>query len=375
MQTNKINVMHIRDSSGLFGGERVILNLGKHIDKERFHFTLLCMDNQDPKDKPLMDIAASAGIPVTTVRVRGRLDLRTIKSMRRIFKADKINIIHSHDFKSNFYGLLASLKLGIKRVTTAHGSTRDSMLKRIYLFFDERFVYKFYDVIVAVSKELGSQLKKLTSRKEKIIVIQNGIDSEELVDTRKEGALEPIEIPDNHKVFGIIGRLFPDKGHAYLLEAFSHVCNRFPLTKVLIVGDGPARDAIAKQIDLLHLNNHVCLCGVRSDISYVYHCIDCIVIPSFREGLPYVLLEALLRKIPVIASAVGDIPLIITDGVTGTLIPPGDLQALENRMIDFLSNPDQHKSMAEKGCALVKEKFSADKMARDTEILYQSLIA
>lgn len=218
----KINVMHIRDSGGMYGAERVILTLAAHLDTQRFNATLLCMKGDDGGSDLLIQRAQEIGIRVVALDVKGKLDLRAMVRLRAILRENAVDIIHSHDFKSDFYALLSSMGLGIKRVATAHGSTRDSLLMRAYLLFDEKVIYRFYDKIIAVSKELCGQLSRGRKGKTTIEFIQNGLD-ETLPSTSSENR-EPQEqtmasTPKTGKVFGVVGRLYPDKGHRYFLEA------------------------------------------------------------------------------------------------------------------------------------------------------------
>lgn len=369
---DKIIVMHIKDSSGIFGSERVILSLAKGINKTQFHFMLLCMVNESAQSKILINHAQSEAVDVIPLIVKGKIDFRAIVAMRQIFKEHNVAIVHSHDFKSNLYALIASIRTNIKRVTTAHGSTRDSLLKKIYLFFDESIVYLFYDRIVAVSKDLGNYLKKKRIPSGKIAVIQNGINPGYLMNCAQNTS-RLFSIPEGHKIFGVIGRLFPDKGHRFFLQALSNVRTKYPMSIALIVGDGPARDEIIKDINKLNLKDSVYLPGVISDIKQVYECIDFLVIPSLREGLPYVLLEAMVLKIPVIATAVGDIPLVLKDRMNGHLVLPGDSEALEKRMMEVLKDSKKSVEMAEEAYNLVMEEFSEKRMITDTERLYVSL--
>jgi len=371
----KINVVQIRDSSGIYGAERVILALVKYIDKEIFNVSILCMTGRDRKSEILISRAKELGIDVIPIKVNGRLDFKAIAVMRKVMKASEVNLFHSHDFKSNFYGLLASNRLNIKRVTTAHGSTRDSLLKRAYLYLDEHIIYGYFDKIVAVSERLANQLKNKCVGSEKIQLIRNGLDLGSMKFGTDRLSLNKTRYDsDNPKAFGVIGRFYPDKGHELFLRAFKNVCKIYPLTKALIVGDGPAKNEIIKTIKELGLEENVTLCGFRSDMENIYNRIDLLVIPSFREGLPYVLLEAMASRIPVLATAVGDIPLLIKNGETGYLIQPEDPEALENGMIDFLSHPQRTHSMAEKGYDLIIEKYSAERMVKDTQKLYLSLL-
>ena len=234
--TKKIHVLHLRDSNGLYGAERVILTLGRNINQRRFKFSLLCMDRSDASNRELITAANSMGIKVNQIRVEGRLNLISIVKLRTFLKINKVDIIHTHDFKSDFYGLLATVFLPVKRIATAHGSTRDSRIKRIYLYLAEKIIYRYYDKIVAVSDDLK---KFLVSRKVpsgKIEMIRNGFDFHTLTNNSPPGNLGLDFNPAEYRIFGIVGRLFPDKGHSFFLEAFKSVIEAHKNIKALIIG-------------------------------------------------------------------------------------------------------------------------------------------
>jgi glycosyltransferase involved in cell wall biosynthesis len=285
---------------------------------------------------------------VDTLEVRGRFDNRAISGLRNYLRENRIDIIHTHDFKSDFYGLVSACSLGIKRISTAHGSTRDSLLKRLYLFFDEHIVYRCFDRVIAVSEDLRTQLSQKFIPPAKIALIQNGLDMD-LMDRKGDGTEPELAFPaePGTKVFAVIGRLYPDKGHALFLEAFSALAREHPDVICAIVGDGPEKESIQNRIEASGLVEKVFCCGVVKDIKRVYHSIDYLVIPSLTEGLPYVLLEAMASGIPVLATSVGDIPLLVQDGHTGYLIPAGDIDALVRRMKDLVTMPERARLMAE----------------------------
>jgi glycosyltransferase involved in cell wall biosynthesis len=371
----RTNIAHVRDSLGIYGAERVILTLAKHMDSTRFHFILLCMRRKDGRSEKLIARAMESGIHVIPIDVNGRLDLSAIRKIRQVLKDNNVHICHAHDYKSVFYSLIASANLGIKRIVTAHGSTRDSLLKKFYLGVTEGFFYRFVDKIIAVSEELRTQLQNQHIKPERIDVIQNGIDFSLINSETRKTTGQDLPYTNGRKVFGVIGRLFPDKGHRFFLEAFSKVRKQHPQIAGFIVGAGPAKAEILRQVQDLGLEDSVFLCGERSDMKAVYDRIDYLVIPSLREGLPYVLLEGMACKIPVLATAVGDIPLLIEDGVTGHLITPGDAALMERRMIDLLEHTTKSERMVEKAHSLVTEKYSAERMTRNTETLYTNIMA
>jgi glycosyltransferase involved in cell wall biosynthesis len=271
--------------------------------------------------------------------------------------------------------LVASKNLGIQRILTAGGTTRDSIVKKFYVYMDETFTYRFYDHIVAVSREIYDKLSKKYSKRGKLVIVENGIDeSLYQYDADRTQINSPLPTNNTNKVYAVIGRLFPDKAHRYFIDAFSDIKKAYPTSVALIIGEGPSEEDIRKQIFDLKLEDSVFLCGVRKDMLYVYRSINYLVLPSLTEGLPYVLLEAMLFKVPVLATDVGGIPNIIINGVTGYLVPPGDAQSLKNGMEKMLKNPEKTREMAEEGYKLVNEKYSAKRMAEDYKRLYESMI-
>lgn len=372
LESNKHKIVHLRDSSGLFGAERAILTLARHIDNQKFEFSLLCLKGEGQKVESLADAARNLGIHTQTVDATGRFDIRAILEIRKYIKNSDVKIIHSHDFKSNLYALLATLNTKIKRVNTAHGSTKESVLKRLYLYINDKIVCLFFDAVIVVSERLYGQLTNNCKYKDKFQVIQNGMD---LVAEENDSADIPLELPTEKKIFAVVGRIFPDKGHRYFLEAFSRLVEKRSDIAAVIVGDGPAGEDVSMQIEHLNLNGIVIMCGVRSDMKEIYKRIDYLIIPSLREGLPYVLLEAMLNRVPVVATPVGDIPLLVDDGKTGYLTEPGNVDELEEKMYALIANTSHTEKMADDAFAFVKKYYSANTMATSTEALYQKVLS
>ena len=368
------SIAYIRDGGGIFGAERVILTTAKNLD-DKYNVILICMKSHKDISSELIDKAKSLGIKVITVDVAGKFDVRAIYNIRTLLIENHVKIIHSYDFKSNLYGLFASINLGIKRIITAGGTTRDSMIKKLYMYIDENITYRYYNVIIAVSKDIGNKLLKKRFGKDKVIVIENGIDPSQY-EEEVDGFVgnDYLSSLKNNIRFAVIGRLYPDKGHRFFISAFSEVVKKYTSCVALIIGDGPAEENIKQQIKELNIEKYVHLCGVKKNMKYIYNNIDYLVIPSLTEGLPYVLLEAMLYKVPVLSTHVGGIPDLITNGATGYLVPPGDVESLRNGMENLLNNPEKSQKMAENAYVLVKEKYFASRMVDHIGRLYGALI-
>jgi glycosyltransferase involved in cell wall biosynthesis len=353
----------------------VILTIGKNLDREKFNFFLMCMDRGNGGHQSLMDMSEECGFRTLSVFVPNRLDPIAIREIRNKLRQLNIHIIHTHDFKSDFYALISSLGTGIKRVATSHGSTRDSTLLKLYLSFSERVVYPFYDIIIAVSDQRREDLSQSRAIQKKVVCIKNGFDLDlfQKSHASEKGELN-FQVPEGTNLIGVISRLFPDKGHKHLLEAFSKLLEEIPEARLLIIGDGPSRSDLERLTKVLAIDHKVLFCGVRYDLLNIYSKLNLVAIPSLREGLPYVLFEALALKIPVVATSVGGIPDLIKNGETGFLVPPGDSDGLSNAMREALKDKEKAKSFSERGYELLKERFSQKKMLGELESSYLSLM-
>lgn len=162
-----------------------------------------------------------------------------------------------------------------------------------------------------------------------------------------------------------VGRLDAVKGVPLLLEAFGKILKKHPDAKLTVVGDGPLRGPLETQATEPELGSAVTFTGFRSqnEVSALMEDADMLVLPSFAEGVPVVLMEAMASRIPVIASQVAGVSELVQDGISGFVIPPGDMETLVARLDTLLSSSDLCQSMGEKGRAMVEADFQIEKEA------------
>ena len=156
-----------------------------------------------------------------------------------------------------------------------------------------------------------------------------------------------------------------------LLRAFAPMAARHPDAVLLMVGDGPQRDELQALAAQLSLGTRVRFLGVRHDMAAVYTLTDHLVLASLTEGMPLVVLEAMACEVPVIASAVGDVPRLLARSTQGRLVPPGDVDALRDALDDAASQPRVRDTAARD---YVRERHCAQAMAQDYVGLYRSLL-
>ncbi len=173
-----------------------------------------------------------------------------------------------------------------------------------------------------------------------------------------------------------IGILRREKGHEITLRAFKLVLEKIPEAMLLIVGDGPSKPRILKEVENLNLNNKVIFTGFIDDPSEVLAFADIFVMSPWpiSEGLPQSLLQAFAAGVPAVATCVGSIPEVLIDNKTGLLIKPGDYRAMADSIIKMLYNYKWALELALQGKKIVEEKYSEKVMISKLENLYKELL-
>ncbi len=369
-----MRVLQLISSKGLFGAERVVLELSKSLQKTRScHPVVGIIKNEYNPHIETVDEARANNIDTVVFPCRSQFDLGVIASIRTFIRDNDIDVVHCHGYKSNFYGLLAS-KGNIATVTTNHNWLKSHWKLKIYCFLDSLWI-RYFGRIVAVSEEVKADMLKYMVPEEKIRVIDNGIDLERFNrEISTENLRKEFGLNGDSKIIGTIGSLGHEKAHINLLKAARGVIEVHKSVRFLIVGDGPLREYLREEAVSLGIEDHIIFPGYRKDIPELLSLMDIFVLPSIKEGLPMVLLEAMAAKKPVIATRVGAVPKVITHNISGLLIEPGDINELKKSIIELISSDSKAVQISPLGYQKVKESFSSEVMAGEYISLYKELI-
>ena len=366
----QMHVMYVIWSLGLGGAEQVVLHLARGLDKNRFRVSVCCL-NDEGEFAPVLQ---QSGVKVFALHKQKGIDLAVVSKLRRIFKEQEVDLVHAHLWGGNFWGRIAAHKEHIPVVVTEHNV---DVWKTPIHFFLDRMLYRKADKFLCVSDSVRQFYSgHLHVRKECLNVLYNGIETDENVIPSGAGLQLKSEfnIGENTFVFSIIGRLVPQKGHSFFLDVFKRIAARHPDVKVLIIGDGPLKQALTEQIIQNGLKDKVVLTGLRKDVPAILSITDAVVLPSFREGLPMTLLEGMVREKVVVASAVGGTPELVTDGVDGFLFEAGNAGQLEEKLNFVLSGGENLSNIRAAARRKVCEQFSLSNMIRQHEAVYQEMI-
>ncbi len=369
----KIRILHLVSSGGLFGAERVILNLAARTKDAVCYVGAL--HNVHNSHLEVIDEAKNLGLPTAVFESHGQLDFGTVFKIKRFLRDADIDIIHTHNYKSDILGFWASRFAGKKWVGTNHlWHSTDGKLK----FYEtlDAFFLKFADKVTAVSQEIKDDLLRKGFKNEKVAVIDNGIHIEKFQNDRNAGQLKRalFHLNEDSFVVAIVGRLAQEKGHDIFLKAAKTIVEKYPHVKFLIIGDGPLRGPLETMAVQLGLSRNVIFAGIRNDMPRVYAMCDLMVNASSIEGLPMAILEAMAARVPMIATRVGAIPKVIHDQKNGISLEPGDAGALARAMAELIEDAQKRERFAEAAYKDVCERFSDGRMAQRYREIYEEVL-
>jgi glycosyltransferase involved in cell wall biosynthesis len=304
-------------------------------------------------------------------------DDRAAATLAERMIALKTQVIHAHMFRADVVAVYAAdlveKRTGVRPlvVSTLHSSRFRSAEDRELL---EKLTPRI-DWLIAVSDAIVRKIVAENRDSTAISRIYNGVDLERFDEAPgRDVVRKEFGIPSDALVVAAIGRLEPEKGHPTLIEAWPLVHHHFPQARLLIAGEGSERDRL-EGLAAAHLRSELCcdsvaFLGRRDDIPAVLAAADVVAMPSYREAQGIAILEALAAERPVVASNVGGIPEMITDGETGLLVPSHDPSALAAAIIALFTHPDRAAKLAAAGHEMVHEEFCIDYMMRDIEAIY-----
>jgi glycosyltransferase involved in cell wall biosynthesis len=300
----------------------------------------------------------AVGGEFVVLRQRFAFDPAPIWNALALVRKGDFESLQSHGYKSHVVCFTLRLLTGLPWVALVHGWTTENFKIRCY-YLVEKLLVRYADRIVPVSESLNYRLKLGTKARMKSIVIPNAADI--ICAEDETGTGESVRVmygvQPGESLLGIVGRLSPEKGHRFLIDAMVLLRERGVKARLLIIGDGQEQQMIEKLISEHELADVVTLAGYQKDVSRFYRACDIIVMPSLTEGMPNVALEAMRFAKPLVASRVGGIPEVVLDGETGLLVEDQNPEALADALEKLISDPARMKVMGLAGSQRVSDIF------------------
>ena len=294
---------------------------------------------------------------------------------RRLARESKIDLIHAHCvLPDGFAAVLLGRKMNLPVVCTAYGSEirlypRRSRLTR----WATKWALRRIGCVIAVSQDLRETIFSMVGTRQ-VEVIHNAADPATFTPLQKGEARAKLDLPRDKRIILFVGNLVPVKGIEYLLEAMALLPRQDFL--LCLVGDGELKTALASQARRLGIAQKCRLVGRRphAEVPWWLSAADCLVLSSLSEGLPTILAEAMLCRVPIVATAVGGIPEIVSDGSSGLLVPVKDPAALARGVDAVLMNDARVCTMVEHAESRAKSDLTWELNARKVLALYRDLV-
>lgn len=349
------------------GGQLVALRLA-HAARDAGHDVVFL----SPTAGPFTERTANDGFPTDIVPLGGALDARAVLRLRSRLQRERADILHTHvHFSLNVVARVAAI--GTRSSVIAHmhieNVFRESSVPRTAQVSLDNATARTCRWIVAVSDATRRALIAQGYPAWRTVTVHNGIEPRESV---APAALDPA--PPG-PVLLEVGRLCDVKGQGELIAALPLLGHDD--VSVLLAGDdieagGAYRKALESRAHELGVERRIRFLGYRDDVPALLAAADVLVLPSWVEGLPLVVLEAMAAGLPVVASAVGGTPEVVVDGETGLLVPPRDAQALARALGELLADPARRRALGEAGRIRVRERFDAGAAAQRVLGLYEA---
>lgn len=361
---SNFKVLEVIDSLGSGGAESLLKNFVLEAKKNNvFNIEIATLYSNAIFKKEIED----AGIPVWTLGLTYKYDLRGVTKLIKLIKERKYDIIHVHLFPADVFAAIASLFLprNIKWIFSEHGAHNRRRTLKIFKILDN-FTYSRYSKIVCVSKQVELVLLNwIPSNKGKTKVIPNAVPIPKF--------LNPCSVKTYDILF--VGRLTKQKSVEILLKAINILKNKYSRNlKIAIVGDGELKENLNNLTVELGVNKEVKFLGVRKDVKELMVSSKIFVLPSRWEGFGIVIIEAMSNMLPVIATSVGGIPELIENGKDGILVPPENPKALARAINSLLENKELREKLSKTAYKKVREKYSINAYSVRMLDFYKSLV-
>ncbi len=363
-----MRVLHLHKITGVSGSERHLLALLPALRERGVDARVLALD-VDGTDAPRFYAELdTVGVPYTTVRCTFDVNPRMARDVVRAVRGERPDLLHTHLVHADVYGSIASRAAGVPFVSSRHND--DRYLLGPFRHVDRAFARRARR-LVAISDAVRRFLERSGLPREKLVTVHYGLD--ELPAAPSEVTPAAAGVPDGVPLVLAVGRLIEQKDHATLLRAFARARTEHPEARLAILGSGPLESETRALAGELGLDGALLLPG-RVEIRDWLERADVFAHTSRWEGFGIVLLEAMLARLPIVATRVSAVPEVVLDGETGSLVAPGDVADVAAALGSLLGDPERARRLGEAGHDRARSEFSVARMADRTLAVYDEAV-
>lgn len=354
------------------GAEKLAYLICRNLDS-KYSCSYLCGGEQ------LLEQVSSQGISCEKVDLNLSF-FQIINSVKKSVISQDINIVHAHDNKASIYAYFAKKIFALDYKIVSHIHSCYTWLNKASLYKNiDRLFRNRYDLNIACGNLVYDYyLKKAPYiNKKKLKNLSNFIDIESMSKSSSQdvdSAISQYNIDSNKFIYGFIGRLSKPKGLMPFIEELAKYRNKFNDSIFLVVGSGEEEEKIKAVIKKYKMENLFIFTGYKNSVNVFYKIIDVFFLPSLYEGLPMVLLEAMVNSKPIVAMNVGSVSEVVKNDVSGLLIKGGDYKDFVDKLSFLKDNKEKMKIYSENGFRIVKENYDVSSQIIKIENIYKELL-
>jgi glycosyltransferase involved in cell wall biosynthesis len=355
---------------GLGGAEQQLYYLLSVIDRRRFHPIVVSLGPQ--ADEYWERRIRKLEIPVWHLaRSLGRA--RRTKNIASLLRTEKIDLVHAWDFHTNPYSALAGRLAGVPlRIGSMRGEHQWVTANKLV----SALGYRGLDVLVINSASAAANVQKLGVTKACIRVVSNGIEiTEPRSDCQCRHLKAGLGFAPEHRVVGTIGRMDTNKNHAMLLRVFASLSDKWPMLRLVIVGDGPLRSELAIMADRLGIGEKVRFPGIIPMAARYLPALEVFCLTSYTEGMSNVIMEAAAAGVPVVSTGYTGSGELVEHETTGYLIQPNDDVAMAAYVDELLMNQERRHQIGNAGREKIRREYSLEAMRSNMTRVYEDALA
>lgn len=374
-----MKILHLIDSGGLYGAEKMLLSLVKEQVKQGLEPMILSAGEPEIDEKPIESEARRNGLPVKIWRMKPGLNLKESCKILKWAQKNRYDLLHSHGYKFNvLIGLWPAMVRRIPLITTLHGYIKAPRFSKSWMYEAlDRIALRQMDAVVMVTHAIEKEIPQGIESSGKAFVIANGLETEQLAQCAAKALPSDLSlIVERHRPLLLaVGRLSHEKGFDRLVDAFKLVKDKYAEAGLIIIGEGGKRNSLEQQALNCGLSDAIYLPGYFESVPALMARANLLCIPSRTEGLPITLLEAMAVGLPICASDVGEINKVLGGGRGGKVSRIDGAESLGTDLLTCLADPDLLSKAADWAKARVNYDYSATQMAKNYSVVYRQTLA
>lgn len=356
------------------GGAEVLADRLARRLSPRFRFVFACLDQLAELGETLQ----SDGFPVKVVNRGTGIDWRCARRLSRFLREQRVDMVHAHQYTPFFYSLLARFPAGRPPILfNEHGRFHPDYPRRKRILFN-RLALRKRDRVAAVGAAVArAVIENEGIPADRVGVIYNGINLEPYQPnspTLRDDVRSELQLSTDDFVVAQVARLDYLKDHLTALRTIARVKEQCPSVRLLLIGEGPEREPIEREIDRSGLGPYVRLLGTRRDVPRLLCAADACLLTSISEGIPLTLIEAMAAGLPIVSTDVGGVGEVVAHGETAFLSAAGEDGGLADDLVRLSRMPEVRTALGARGALDAAERFSEELMHQRYAELYTEML-